>query len=87
MGYEWPDEDDENEDPDGIITCWCGAQGTAKELFDAEVYTLGPCGGLGQLYCECGGDLCVCHNHGWVECPGCEDCEPEHEGWESDDEA
>ena len=35
----------------------------------------GPCGGLGVFECLCGGDQCVCHNHGEVECPGCADCE------------
>jgi hypothetical protein len=55
-----------------IFTCWCGAQGTFEELFDDAVYDE-CCGGLGVLHCECGGDFCVCHNHGEVECPGCED--------------
>jgi len=35
----------------------------------------GSCGGLGVVECMCGGDLCVCHNHGEVYCYGCEDCE------------
>lgn len=65
-----PDEDSDNE----IITCWCGAIGTFQELFDSAVYGSGPCNGLGVLHCECGGDFCVCHNHGEVECPGCEEC-------------
>lgn len=64
---ELPDVDDE------LITCWCGAEGTYNELFDDS--GLPPdCGGSGMLNCECGGDLCVCHHHGEVECPGCEMC-------------
>jgi len=57
------------------ITCWCGAVGTYDELFDDSVFD-DCCGGLQTLHCECGGDgLCVCHHHGEVECPGCEECE------------
>lgn len=56
-----------------IITCWCGAQGTHDELFDNAVYEQ-CCGGSGVLNCECGGDMCVCHHHGEVDCPGCEEC-------------
>jgi hypothetical protein len=66
-------------DDDGeldIIRCWCGAVGTCEELF-SEVGLDETCGGLGVLNCRCGGDLCVCHNHGEVECLGCEDCEEE----------
>lgn len=57
---------------DELIACWCGAKGTYDELF-----TPGParCGGSGAVECECGGDLCVCHNHGEIECYGCPDCE------------
>lgn len=55
-------------------TCWCGAKGTYEELFDDE-YLDKRCGGSGILYCQCGGDLCVCHNHGEVQCFGCQDCE------------
>lgn len=56
------------------MTCWCGV----KDAYFAPVRADG-CGGLGTLNCYCGGDLCVCHNHGEVECPGCEDCEPDDE--------
>lgn len=35
----------------------------------------GSCGGSGTLQCICGGDFCICHNHGEVDCPGCEDCD------------
>lgn len=62
---------------DEVITCWCGETGTADELFDDAVYDQ-DCGGSGVLYCECGGDQCVCHHHGQdVECPGCRDCLPD----------
>jgi hypothetical protein len=64
------------------ITCWCGATGTHDELFDSEVYTRG-CGGTGFIDCECGGDQCVCHHHGEVECDGCDDCGPEDD-WGDD---
>lgn len=60
---------------DEIITCWCGVKGKYDELFDDECYDRG-CGGTGTLYCECGGDICVCHHHGQdIECPGCGDCQ------------
>ena len=66
------------------ITCWCGAQGTYEELFDDS--GLPPtCGGLGTLHCECGGDQCVCHHHGEVDCVGCEDCD-EFDDWYDGDE-
>lgn len=58
------------------IRCWCGAQGTPAELFNFD-HLSETCGGLGELHCYCGGDLCVCHNHGEVECDGCADCEDE----------
>ena len=53
------------------MKCWCGVKNayfSDKDLDDT-------CGGMGVLYCYCGGDLCVCHNHGEVPCAGCEDCE------------
>lgn len=59
---------------DGLITCWCGAAGTFEELFDSAVFQ-NTCGGLGILECRCGGEFCVCHHHGQLECPGCADCE------------
>jgi hypothetical protein len=64
-----PDDDGEE-----IIQCWCGARGTCDELFD-EAGLDDSCGGTGCLQCLCGGDLCVCHHHGEMECPGCEDCD------------
>lgn len=48
--------------------CWCGA----RNPYFAPVR--GGCSGLGVLTCHCGGDLCVCHNHGEVDCYGCADC-------------
>ena len=50
-------------------TCWCGE----KDPYCAPIE--GTCGGSGYLTCLCGGDFCVCHNHGEVECFGCPDCE------------
>lgn len=69
-----------------MIDCWCGARGTFDELFAPLPDT---CRGYGYLTCECSGDgLCVCHNHGEVECLGCEDEEDEarqdSEDWEND---
>lgn len=52
------------------MRCWCGAK---NPYFDPDIYRRG-CGGSGILHCMCGGDLCVCHNHGEVECDGCPDC-------------
>ncbi|KKN41849.1 hypothetical protein LCGC14_0719090 [marine sediment metagenome] len=70
---------------DDQIECWCGATGTYDKLFDASGLPPYPqgCGGSGMLICECGGDQCVCHHHGEVECPGCEDCDDPDEmfGW------
>ena len=64
--------------------CWCGAEGTCDELF-ADDFGGGYCGGLGVLTCQCGGVLCVCHNHGEIQCPGCPDCEPpDGDDWDYD---
>lgn len=73
---------------DEKITCWCGAVGTADELFGDDVYSQN-CGGSGYLECECGGDFCVCHHHGEVECEGCEDCDDTDYDWcdDYDDES
>lgn len=68
IAEELIDEDDE------IIECWCGARGTYDQLFE-DADSIGGCGGLGEYQCYCGGDLCVCHNHGSIECDGCRDCE------------
>lgn len=69
---------------DDKIECWCGAVGTFGELFDSEVFDQS-CGGSGYLHCECGGDLCVCHHHGEVECYGCEDCDFDDDDFNDDD--
>jgi hypothetical protein len=43
------------------------------------------CGGGGHIDCYCGGDFCVCHNHGGYDCPGCPDCEEERDDdWQDD---
>lgn len=71
-------------DNEELFTCWCGATGTYEELFCDD---LGEgCGGLGFIDCHCGGDLCVCHNHGEIECPGCDDCEGDEDDdyWDSE---
>ena len=59
--------------------CWCGETRPYYE----DVFS--GCGGTGMLECLCGGDFCVCHNHGEVECFGCPDCDPCCEGEDEDD--
>lgn len=53
--------------------CWCGE----KNPYYEPVH--GGCDGWKTIYCLCAGDFCCCHNHGEVECFGCEDCERETE--------
>ena len=72
---------EEAEFEDDLIECWCGAKGTYEELFDDSGLSCG-CGGTGSIACECGGDICVCHHHGQVECPGCVDCNHDDDGFE-----
>jgi hypothetical protein len=36
----------------------------------------GGCSGIGTIECLCGGESCVCHNHGEVDCDGCSECDP-----------
>ena len=60
--------------------CWCGA----KRGWFSVSYLRG-CGGQGIRYCLCGGDLCVCHNHGEIECDGCAECEDIGEKYEDCD--
>lgn len=73
----------------GAYRCWCGDEVDAEEqrALTAEQlsYRTG-CAGLGFYRCLCGGDFCVCHNHGDIECPGCRDCrDPEElEDWEEE---
>ncbi len=69
---------DEAETGDEIITCWCGATGTFAELFSYD-YINRSCGGSGSINCYCGGDQCVCHHHGSIDCDGCEDCESDED--------
>ena len=71
-----PEIDEPSEED--IITCWCGASGTYDVLFDDNCLEE-TCGGMGVIYCYCGGDFCVCHHHGEIQCEGCEDCEPDNE--------
>lgn len=71
-------QDDEKDEDQ--VTCWCGAKGTAEELF-SELYLESRCGGSGVVNCFCGGDFCVCHNHGESECLGCPDCEEEDDDY------
>jgi len=61
--------------------CWCGA----KRGWFSISFVDRSCGGLGVLDCHCGGDLCICHNHGEIDCGGCSDCEPDDE-YEYDEE-
>lgn len=62
--------------------CWCGAKGSYDELFNSEALSRS-CHGTGMLDCHCGGDLCVCHNHGEIDCPGCRDCDDDDgEDWD-----
>lgn len=43
------------------------------------------CGGLGTLICDgCGGDTCVCQCGGEMECPGCDECPNEDDGYYDD---
>lgn len=60
--------------------CWCGV----KNPYYAPVE--GTCGGTGMLDCHCGGDQCGCHNHGEVECFGCEDCSPTDDEYDAEEE-
>jgi len=55
---------------EGFVSfCWCGErEAWFSDLMQAN------CAGTGYLDCFCGGDFCVCHNHGGTECPGCDDC-------------
>lgn len=72
---------------DDTVACWCGEVAPHYEPLPAT------CGGLGTIECECGGDnLCVCHNHGAVECSGCEECEDwddaegDDDGWTGEED-
>jgi hypothetical protein len=45
-----------------------------RKAYFAPVH--GDCNGLGSIECLCGGDQCICHNHGAAQCDGCPECEP-----------
>lgn len=60
--------------------CWCGVENPFFAPFPYK-----RCNGNPVIDCHCGGDLCVCHNHGEVECPGCEDCADCEDGGDSYD--
>lgn len=55
------------------MACWCGERRPYYETASALLSS--SCAGTGELDCLCGGDQCVCHNHGTVECPGCGACQ------------
>ena len=59
--------------------CWCGVKNPYFALVPLT------CGGAGIIDCLCGGDMCVCHNHGEVDCDGCEDCQGVD--WDNADES
>jgi hypothetical protein len=61
------------------LPCWCGAKNPYFAPMPAG------CGGTGIAQCLCGGDTCVCHNHGEVECPGCGACGDEELDFDFDD--
>lgn len=79
--YEQPKEDEIPE----TFRCWCGDEGAYEEMFQDE-YLEDRCGGSRTLHCRCGGDMCVCHNHGETECSGCPDCDDDDgDEWDNDD--
>jgi len=53
-----------------MTACWCG------ETQPSFTRVRAGCFGTGIVECLCGGENCVCHNHGEIECMGCVDCEP-----------
>jgi hypothetical protein len=53
-----------------MVACWCGERRPYFGPLPAR------CGGFGHSPCLCGGEGCVCHHHGDIECDGCEDCQP-----------
>lgn len=81
------DDRSDADDDDDMVTCWCGATGRVADLFDQDAFRR-TCGGIRTLYCRCGGDQCMCHHHGEVECPGCDDCECDDDGaddWDAEE--
>ncbi len=80
MSAEQPSPSDQAQDEEADMDmgpCWCGV----KNPYYAPVPRR--CDGSGVIQCHCGGDQCVCHWHGEVECSGCEEC---HEGDDYGDE-
>lgn len=77
---EW----DEDEDDGGGFhaPCWCDPD---PNCWHDTACLDETCGGSMTLHCYCGGDLCVCHNHGEMECPGCDDCKPDGDDYDGDD--
>lgn len=63
-----------------VYRCWCGAVGEYAAMHERQS---GECDGDGHVDCLCGGDLCVCHNHGEIECFGCRACRwgDDDDGW------
>jgi hypothetical protein len=53
----------------GVQKCWCGTRNPYYAPLPRR------CEGYGHIDCLCGGDFCVCHHHGGIECDGCVDCE------------
>ena len=41
-----------------------------EEFCDEDEYCL-TCNNMGNVPCECGGDICVCLNNGEEPCPDC----------------
>jgi hypothetical protein len=60
------------------VPCWCGEP---HPYFEPQ---RSGCGGTGMVNCYCGGDQCVCHNHGEMECLGCGDCDNEDDCGDDD---
>lgn len=38
---------------------------------DGDFHPCPRCSGSGEVQCHCGGDLCLCENHGDAPCPLC----------------
>ena len=49
---------------DGDLGAW--------DIPDSESGWCDACSGTGEVDCYCGGDLCVCANHGTMPCPHCD---------------
>lgn len=40
--------------------------------YDDDLEVCPNCMGAGEVPCHCGGDLCICENHGDAPCPTCD---------------